>query len=111
MTITFTRQLDVLTISQEEALEGYLYWYRVREGRVTTLKEPETYPDYVKARLAAIETLRKLALLEWFVGVDRAHAVLDRLLERAEAEHEELKRTAEPARSPPQEHDQQGRLL
>ena len=86
MTIhTFARMLDVLTIAQKEALEGYLYWYRVREGKATTTTQPEKYPDYVEARLAAIAVLRQLADLEAMIGTERVRGLLTRALSRARA--------------------------
>src|SRR3712207_5955385 len=48
---TFKRQADVLQVTDEQALEGWFYFHRVREEKASK------YPDYVKARQAASATV------------------------------------------------------
>lgn len=78
--ITFTRQSEALVISQEQALEGYFYFIRVREEKASK------YPDYVEARLAAAQSVKKLATAEEAFGSARVHAWLDEIEAKAIAE-------------------------
>jgi len=58
------RQAEVLKITDEQALEGFLTFIRTNE------KLAEKYPDYVRARRACSHTLNRLAAMA--VKVDEA---------------------------------------
>lgn len=51
------RQAEVLKITDEQALEGFLHFIRTNE------KKAEKYPDFVVARKAASHTLNRLAAM------------------------------------------------
>lgn len=69
---SYARQAAVLRITQELALEGFMHFLRVHEGKA------KDYPKFVEDRLEAAETLEGLALIEevygpqsardWFLG-------------------------------------------
>jgi hypothetical protein len=75
--VKFTRQAEALTISKEQAMEGFFYFSRVREERANK------YPDYVEARLAATESIKKLAAAEEAFGTARVRAWLNEIEAKA----------------------------
>ncbi|MBB3020683.1 7-cyano-7-deazaguanine synthase in queuosine biosynthesis [Microvirga lupini] len=78
--ISFKRQSESLAISKEHALEGFFYFTSVRE------EEASKYPDYVEARLAATESVKKLATAEEAFGSARVRSWLDEIEAKAIAE-------------------------
>jgi hypothetical protein len=88
--ITFARQVAVLAVTKEMALEGFLHFLRTHEGKA------KDYPDYVAARLTATGTLQKLAVIEQAYGHDGAAEWLDRAVERAQAKLAEVEGTDAP---------------
>lgn len=77
--VKFARQADALAISKEQALEGFFYFSRVREERASK------FPDYVEARLAASETIGKLAKAEEAFGSARVRTWLNEIEAKAAA--------------------------
>lgn len=77
--VKFARQADALAISKEQALEGFFYFSRVREERASK------FPDYVEARLAASETIGKLAKAEEAFGSARVRTWLNEIEAKATA--------------------------
>jgi hypothetical protein len=75
--ITFKRQSEALAITKEHALEGFFYFSRVREEKASK------YPDYVEARLAASESVKKLATAEKAFGSARVRTWLDEIETKA----------------------------
>jgi hypothetical protein len=75
--IKFRRQADALKICKEHALEGYFYFASVREEKASK------YPDYVEARLAASESVKKLATAEEAFGSARVRTWLDEIEAKA----------------------------
>jgi hypothetical protein len=63
-----------LEISDEMALEGYLHFVGVREGKA------ERYPFYVAARKRARDVLKQLAELEARTSTDFVYELLDEAL-------------------------------
>jgi hypothetical protein len=75
--VKFARQSEALAISNEYALEGFFYFSRVREERASK------YGDYVEARLAASESVKKLARAEEAFGSARVRTWLDEIEAKA----------------------------
>lgn len=75
--VKFARQADALAISKEHALEGFFYFSRVREEKASK------YGDYVEARLAAAESVKKLATAEEAFGSARVRTWLDEIEAKA----------------------------
>jgi hypothetical protein len=75
--IKFARQAEALTISREQALEGFFYFSRVREEKASK------YPDYLEARLAASGSIKKLATAEEAFGSARVRTWLDEIEAKA----------------------------
>jgi hypothetical protein len=71
--VKFARQAEALAISREHALEGFFYFSRVSEERASK------YGDYVEARLAASESVKKLATAEEAFGSARVRTWLDEI--------------------------------
>ncbi|HZH50283.1 MAG TPA: hypothetical protein VEZ16_00225 [Microvirga sp.] len=74
---TYARQVEVLKITDEQALEGFFYFARVREEKA------DKYKDYVEARQAASATLRQLAAMEKAFGTEKVRDWLKDAVERA----------------------------
>jgi hypothetical protein len=75
--IKFRRQADSLDICKEHALEGFFYFVSVREEKA------RKYGDYVEARLAASESVKKLATAEEAFGSARVRTWLDEIEAKA----------------------------
>jgi hypothetical protein len=78
--VKFARQSAALAISQEHALEGFFYFSRVREEKASK------YGDYVEARLAASQSIKRLATAEEAFGSARVRTWLDEIEAKAIAE-------------------------
>ncbi|WP_152568867.1 hypothetical protein [Microvirga sp. BSC39] len=78
--IAFTRQAEALNISKDQALEGFFYFVIVREEKASK------YPDYVESRLAASQSIKKLAMAEEAFGSARVRTWLDEIEAKAIAE-------------------------
>lgn len=77
-TVTFARLVEVMRITAEEALEGFMFFIAKREGKA------ERYPDYKAARLEATRRLQQLATLETAYGTRKVDAWLDGQVNEAE---------------------------
>jgi hypothetical protein len=75
--VKFSRQAEALAISKEHALEGFFYFSRVREEKAGK------YGDYVEARLAASESVQKLARAEEAFGSARVRTWLNEIEAKA----------------------------
>ncbi len=67
---TFSRQYEVLKVTEEEALEGFMRFLGIRTSKA------EKYPDYVAERLSAVTTLEQLAIMEKAFGTEKVRAWL-----------------------------------
>lgn len=79
---TYARQVEVLKITDEQALEGFFYFARVREEKA------EKYKDYVEARQDASATLQQVAIIEEAFGTESARQWLANGVARAKAKLE-----------------------
>lgn len=79
---TYARQVEVLRITKEQALECYWYFARVREEKA------DKYKDYVEARLEASATLQQVAIIEEAFGTESARQWLANSVARAKAKLE-----------------------
>jgi hypothetical protein len=84
------RQAEVLKITDEQALEGFVYFNRTRESKA------EKHPDYVQARKAASHTLKRLANMAEKVSEDWLETCLSTMEDKAQeiAEKREQGRAA-----------------
>lgn len=67
---TFARQYEVLKVTEEEALEGFMHFLGVRTSKA------EKYTDFVADRLSAVTTLEQLAIMEKAFGTERVRSWL-----------------------------------
>ena len=84
------RQAEVLKVTDEQALEGFFYFSRVREEKASK------YPDYVQARQAASLTLSRLATMAEKVSEEWVETCLSTMEDKAQelAEKREQGRAA-----------------
>jgi hypothetical protein len=80
---TFARQHEVLKITEEQALEGFMYFLQVRPSKA------EKYTDFVADRLSAVTTMEMLAIMEKAFGTERVRKWLIGSAAKARAEIDE----------------------
>lgn len=76
---SFARRAAVIKIIREQALEGYMTFIRINEGK------SKDYPKYVEDRLESERTLQKLATAEEAFGNARVRVWLDEIEAKAVA--------------------------
>jgi hypothetical protein len=74
---TFARQHEVLKITEEQALEGFMYFLQVRTSKA------EKYQTFVADRLSAVTTLEMLARMEAAFGTEKVRSWLIESVRRA----------------------------
>ena len=74
---TYARQHEVLKITEEQALEGFMYFLQVRDSKA------EKYHHFVEDRLNCVNTLEQLALMEQAFGTAWVRDLLDRGTQKA----------------------------
>ena len=67
---TFARQHEILKVTEEEALEGFMFFLQIRTSKA------EKYTDFVAERLSAVTTMEMLATMEKAFGTERVRSWL-----------------------------------
>ncbi|PVE25407.1 hypothetical protein DC522_05795 [Microvirga sp. KLBC 81] len=79
---TYARQHEVLKITEEQALEGFMYFLQVRSSKA------EKYHHFVEDRVSCVSTLEQLAIMEKAFGTEKVRNWLDEAVAKAQAKLE-----------------------